>query len=42
MYQAMPNAELCILPGAGHFVSEEYEDVFLAISQRFLDRHADA
>jgi len=42
MYQAMPNAELCILPAAGHDVPVQDEALFLTIAQRFLDRHAEA
>ena len=42
MFQAMPNAELCILPNTGHGVPEEQTDLFLTITQRFLERHAKA
>ncbi|HKG24706.1 MAG TPA: alpha/beta hydrolase [Thermomicrobiales bacterium] len=42
MYQAMPNAELCILPYAGHDIPAADEALFLTITQRFLERHADA
>jgi pimeloyl-ACP methyl ester carboxylesterase len=42
MYRAMPNAELCILPASGHDTPREYEDLFLTIQTRFLERHAEA
>ena len=42
MYRAMPNAELCILPMAGHDVPVQWEDLFFAITKRFLERHAEA
>ncbi|MCC7352265.1 MAG: alpha/beta hydrolase, partial [Anaerolineae bacterium] len=42
MYQAMPNAELCIVPVAGHGVPGDPSGLFLTIISQFLARHADA
>ena len=42
MYQAIPNAELCILPATNHGLPRESPEIFLAILTQFLERHADA
>ena len=41
MYRAIPNAELCILPGTGHAPPREQPGLFVQIVTRFLDRHRD-
>jgi len=42
MYRAMPNAELCILPGTTHDLPAERFELFVQITSEFLDRHAKA
>ncbi|MCC7352264.1 MAG: alpha/beta hydrolase [Anaerolineae bacterium] len=42
MYQAMLNAELCILPNCGHSLPGQYTDLFLVVTTQFLERHAEA
>jgi pimeloyl-ACP methyl ester carboxylesterase len=41
MYQALPNAELAVLPAAGHGAPWERLDLFVRILADFLARHAD-
>lgn len=38
MYHALPNAELCILPGVGHYPPRECPDLLLRVLLRFLER----
>jgi len=42
MYQAIPNAELCILPATNHGLPREAPELFHAVLTRFLERHVDA
>ena len=42
MYQAMPNAELAILPAVGHGPPQERPDLFVRLLTDFLARHADS
>jgi pimeloyl-ACP methyl ester carboxylesterase len=42
LYQALPNAELAILPGVGHGPPWERPDLFVRVLADFLARHADA
>ena len=39
-YKGIKNAELCIVPGAGHFLNEETPSVFNQIVMDFLRRKA--
>jgi pimeloyl-ACP methyl ester carboxylesterase len=38
MYNAMPNAELCILPRTGHGLPSEQPELFISLVQKFLAR----
>lgn len=42
MYQSMPNAELCIVPMAGHDVPVSHFELFIQLTTQFLTRHAEA
>ena len=39
MYQAIPNAELCILPNCGHGLTLDSPTMFVIILLEFLARH---
>jgi len=39
-YEQIKNSELCILPGAGHFLNEESSAMFNEVAMGFLRRHA--
>ena len=41
LYRALPNAELAVLPGAGHAPHVERPDLFVRILADFHARHAD-
>jgi pimeloyl-ACP methyl ester carboxylesterase len=42
LVQALPAAELAVLPGAGHFLARERPAELLAMLESFLDRHLGA
>lgn len=37
--RVLPAGELCVLPGAGHFLPRERPEEFLVVLEGFLDRH---
>lgn len=41
MYTSLPHAELCILPRAGHDAPVRYPQIFLHLTNEFMDRHAE-
>lgn len=42
LYRSLPNAQLCVVPGAGHTIQREKPDLFLAALEDFLAQLDDA
>lgn len=42
LYRSLPNARLCVVPGAGHSVQRDRPDIFLAALEDFLSSSSDA